>query len=138
MSESDKPIDPLEAWRAVRNASLDAWAKVMTQTVGTDEYAKATGATMDAYLTASIPVREMVEKAMAQTLQQVNMPTREDFISLAGRLTNIELQLDDLDAKLDEIAKRQAAAPAAGVAAPPVPSAKAKMPPAGTRTKRAK
>ncbi len=131
MSDSDKPIDPLEAWRAVRNTSLDAWAKVMTQTVGSEEYAKATGATLDAYLTASIPFREMLEKAMAQTLQQVNMPTREDFISLAGRLTNIEMRLDDLDAKLDEMARRQSAS-SPEKASPPKKAAPT------TRTKKAK
>jgi hypothetical protein len=29
------------------------------------------------------------------------MPSRADFVSLAQRLTNIEMRLDDLDAKLD-------------------------------------
>jgi polyhydroxyalkanoic acid synthase PhaR subunit len=102
MSDNDsKSFDPFEAWRGMRDSSMDAWAKAMTQTVNTEEYAKASGVMLDAYLTASIPFRQMLEKAMGQALQQCNMPTRADFISLAERLTQIETALDDLDAKLD-------------------------------------
>ena len=35
-------------------------------------------------------------------LTKLNMPTRPDVIGLAERLTNIEMRLDDLEAKLDE------------------------------------
>jgi len=34
-SESSKPFDPLEAWRNLRDVSLDAWAKAMTEAVNT-------------------------------------------------------------------------------------------------------
>ena len=63
---------------------------------------------LDAYLTASIPFNEMLKKAMTQALQQANMPSRTDIISLAERLTQVEMRLDDLDAKLDEAAGRSA------------------------------
>ncbi len=134
MSESNnegKPFDPFEAWRGMRNVGMDAWAKAMTEAVNSDEYAKASGAMMDAYLTASIPLREVLEKAMAQALQQMNMPTRADFISLAERLTQVEMRLDDMDAKLEDIVKR----PAEPTPAPPAPSQAA---PAKARRKEAK
>jgi hypothetical protein len=110
MGESNndgKPFDPLEiwnveAWRGIRNEGMDAWAKAMVQAVNSEEYAKTSGAMLDAYLTASIPLTEMLKKAMAQALQQANMPTRADFISFAERLTQVEMQLDDLAAQLDE------------------------------------
>jgi hypothetical protein len=38
---------------------------------------------------------------MAQALANLNMPARADIVSLAQRLTNIEIRLDDLEAKLD-------------------------------------
>ncbi len=134
MSESNnegKPFDPFEAWRGMRSVGMDAWAKAMTEAVNSEEYAKTSGAMMDAYLTASIPLREVLEKAMAQALQQMNMPTRADFISLAERLTQVEMSLDDMDAKLEEIAKR----PAEPVAAQP---ASAQAAPAKPRRRKAK
>jgi polyhydroxyalkanoic acid synthase PhaR subunit len=108
MSDSNKEgstFDPFESWRGMRNATMDAWAKAMIEAVNTEEYAKASGAMLDAYLTASIPFREMLEKTMGQALEQMNMPTRTDFVSLAERLTHVEIRLDDLDAKLDELTR---------------------------------
>jgi polyhydroxyalkanoic acid synthase PhaR subunit len=98
-------FNPFEAWRGIRDASMDAWAKAMVEAVKSEDYAKASGAMLDAYLTASIPFREMLERTMGQALQQVNMPSRADVSGLAERLTNVEMRLDDLDAKLDEIVK---------------------------------
>ena len=104
-SASDKPFDPLEAWRNMRDAALDAWSKVMIEAVNTDAYASATGAMLDASLSASAPFREALQKSMVQTLQMLNLPTRGDFESLAERMTHIEMRLDDIDAKLDGLSR---------------------------------
>jgi hypothetical protein len=100
-----KQPDPMDAFREVRDTYLDAWAKGMVETVNTDAYAKTTGLVLDTYLSASSPFRESVEKAMLRVLEQLSMPSRTDFIALADRVTNIEMQLDDMDAKLDRIEK---------------------------------
>ncbi len=109
-SETTKPFDPFEAWRSMRDTSMEAWSKAMIQAVNSDAYAKATGAMLDAYLSASSPFREIVEKTMVQVLQQLSMPTRDDVLSIAERLTNIEMRLDDLDAKLDAQERHRTAA----------------------------
>jgi BMFP domain-containing protein YqiC len=85
---------------------METWAKALVQAVNSEAYAKATGAILDAYLAASGPLREALEKTMTQALQQLNMPSREDFVSLAERLTNIEMRLDDMDAKLDRLERQ--------------------------------
>ena len=100
---SGTPFDPMGAFRQMRDAYLDVWAKAMVDTVNTEAYAKATGSMLDAYLAVSSPFREAVEKAMQQALQQLSMPSRADFVGLAERLTNVEMRLDDMDAKLDRI-----------------------------------
>jgi hypothetical protein len=40
---------------------------------------------------------------MLHVLEQLSMPSRADFVGLAERATNIEMRLDDMDAKLDRI-----------------------------------
>jgi len=115
------PFDPMGAFRQMRDAYLDVWAKTMVDTVNTEAYAKATGGMLDAYLAVSSPFREAIEKAMLQVLQQLSMPSRADVIALAERFTNVEMRLDDMDAKLDRIdgrfskpaaeTRRRAAAP---------------------------
>jgi hypothetical protein len=103
-----KTYDPMEPWRGMRDAYLDAWAKTMVDMVNSEAYSQATGVMLDTYLTASAPFREAVEKAMLKTLEQLAMPTRNDVISIAERMTNIEMRLDDLDAKIDALLARSA------------------------------
>ena len=112
-NNSIKLPDPFEAWRTLRNAGMEAWAKTMTEAVNSDEYARTSGALMNSCLTASIPLKEVLDKAISQALQQMSIPTRADFISLADRLTQIEMRLDDMDAIFEEFAKRPLMAPVA-------------------------
>jgi hypothetical protein len=100
-----KPVDPMDAFRGLRDSYLDAWAKAMAETANTDAYASASGAVLDTYLSAASPFRAAVEKAMLHVLEQLSMPSRADFVGLAERATNIEMRLDDMDAKLDRIEK---------------------------------
>jgi polyhydroxyalkanoic acid synthase PhaR subunit len=101
-----KTFDPMEPWRGMRDAYLDVWSKAMVDMVNSEAYSQATGTMLDTYLTVSAPFREAVEKAMLQTLEQLAMPTRADVISIAERMTNIEMRLDDLDAKIDSLLAR--------------------------------
>lgn len=106
MSQSNdipSPFDPLGFWRTTQNASMEAWSKAMIELVNTDSYAEATGRVLDSYLAVSVPMRKVVEQAMTQVLRQVNMPTRAEVLSISERMTNIEMRLDDLDARFDEM-----------------------------------
>jgi hypothetical protein len=89
----------------------------MVDVVNSEQYAKAAGAALDTYLTASTPFREVLEKAMTKALEQLSMPSRSDLLGLSERLTHIEMRLDDMDAKLDRLIKQQT--PAAVSAAAP-------------------
>lgn len=102
-TKEGKPADPLEQWRALRDVYMDAWAKAMGETVNSEAYTQASGAVLDTCLTASSPFRDAQKKTMITALEQLNMPSRAEFVSLAERLSNIELLLDDMSAKLDEI-----------------------------------
>ena len=114
----------MEPWRGMRDAYLDAWSKSMVEMVNSEAYAQATGAMLDTYLTVSTPFREAVEKAMLKTLEQLAMPSRADIVSIAERMTNIEMRLDDLDAKLDEMHKADSETRPGTVAASAPPSGK--------------
>src|SRR5271165_2162756 len=126
-NKNNKPFDPMEPWRGMRDVYLDVWAKSMVDMVNSEAYSQATGAMLDTYLTMSAPFREAVEKAMLKTLEQLAMPTRADVISIAERMTNIEMRLDDLDAKIDVLLARSLhpIAPTAGAPGTRAKSARA-------------
>jgi hypothetical protein len=101
-----KPFDPMEPFREMRDVYLDAMAKAMVEAVNTEGYAQASGAMLENSLTVSAPFREAMEKSMLQVLQHLSLPSRQDFAVLADRFTNMEMRLDDMDAKLDRIEKQ--------------------------------
>lgn len=94
------PFGMLEMWKQSRDANLETWAKYMTDLVNTDEYAQMTGTALAQSLALSQPFRQALERTMTNTLQMLNMPSRMEVASLAERAVNIEMRLDDLDAKL--------------------------------------
>jgi hypothetical protein len=102
---SERAFDPYESFRGMRDAYLDSLSKTMIDAVNTESYAEMSGAMLDGYLTASAPIREALEKVMMQTLQQLSLPSRQEVAVLAQRFTDVEKRLDDMDAKLDGIAK---------------------------------
>jgi len=97
----------------MRDAYMDAVSKAMVEAVNTEGYARATGAMLDNTLAVSAPLREAMEKSMLQVLERLSLPSSQDFATLADRFTNLEMRLDDMDAKLDRIEKQtHAASPA--------------------------
>jgi polyhydroxyalkanoate synthesis regulator phasin len=101
--EKGATFDPFAPFREMRDAYFDAASKNMAEAVNSEAYAKATGAMLDCYLTASTPIREEISKSMLQMMQQLSMPSRQDIAALAERFANLELRVDDLDAKLDRV-----------------------------------
>lgn len=101
--DASNPFDPFGLWKTTQGATLDAWSKAMIELVNTDAYAEATSRMLDSYLTVSAPMRKLLEQAMTQVLAQYNLPSRAEVLSLAERFTNIEMRLDDLDARLDTV-----------------------------------
>jgi hypothetical protein len=97
----------------MRDAYLDSMAKAMVEAVNTESYAAATGAMLNNSLAITAPYREAMEKSMLQMLQQLSLPSRQDIVALAERFANLEMRLDDMDAKLDRIERHtQGARPA--------------------------
>jgi hypothetical protein len=127
---SSKPADALEQWRELRDTYVDIWAKASGEAVNSEAYAQASGTMLEAFLTTSSPFRDAQKKAMVSALEQCNMPSRDDYVRLADRLANLELLLDDMDARLrqvHQILSKPAAQPA--VAAKPAAAPKASAAP---------
>ena len=102
--------DPFEAFRKMRDSYFEGMSKVMIDAVNTEEYAQSTGALLNNYLTLSAPFRDALDKAMIMALEQFSLPSRQQVVALAERFTNLEMRLDDLDAKLDGLIESFSAA----------------------------
>jgi polyhydroxyalkanoate synthesis regulator phasin len=78
----------------------------MSEAVVSEEFAKTMGRYLEGYMEAVIPQQQLIKQAMEQQLQQMNVPSRPEILTLAERLTHLEMRVDDLDAKMDEILDR--------------------------------
>ena len=76
--------DPFEAFRKMRDTSLEGMSKVIPDVVNTEEYAQATGALLNNYLTLSAPFREALDKAMIMALEQFSLPSRQQVVASGG------------------------------------------------------
>lgn len=96
-------FDPYAEVRKLRDTWLDVWSKQAIELVNTETYSQATSRLLSSYLSLTHPYRQLVASIMPQVLGQLNLPSRSEFVSLAQRLTNIEMRLDDMDARLDDL-----------------------------------
>lgn len=95
--------DPVGNLMKARDATLDAWAKSMIDLVNTETFARWIGATLDSYLIASAPIQNLIDTSMKTSLARLSLPSRDEVTTLARRMTTIEMRLDDMDVKLDQL-----------------------------------
>jgi hypothetical protein len=96
-------FDPTGMLKSMRDAGMESWSKVMSTLVHGEAFAEANGAMLDALLSSSAPFRKSLETVMAQALANLSLPSRDEVTRLAERFTNVEMKLDDIDAKLAQL-----------------------------------
>ncbi|GAB4128552.1 MAG: hypothetical protein Fur005_03870 [Roseiflexaceae bacterium] len=107
-------LNPFAAMRSLRDMTLDVWSKTAIEAVNTDTFAQWLGIYLNTTLAVSAPFQRAIDQSMETILPRLHLPSREELASVAGRMTNIELRLDDMDARSDDLlAALQAPAPAA-------------------------
>ena len=106
MSEKEKnedsAFDPSNTMIQFFDTWTKSWAKAMSDTVASPSFAESLSQQMEGSMELTKMVRRQVSDLMEQYLQQLSLPTRKEVISLAERMTKIEMDVDDLHAKLDE------------------------------------
>jgi hypothetical protein len=100
-SENSKGI--FERMRGARDSALEDLAKVTLAWTSSHAYQSVNAAISRPTLLAAAVFRKATESAMADMLARLNIPSREDVLSLSQRLTRIEMVLDDLGAGMDQI-----------------------------------
>lgn len=109
-TSSAAPVDPFKAWRALRDAGMDSWAKIALQITSSPTYSQVSAVLGKPTLIAAGVIRKEVEKGMALVLAQANMPSRTEVLALSTRMTHIEMALDDLAAAVQALAAQSQAA----------------------------
>ena len=102
--EKDKgQVDPFNNMLKFYDDWTKAWSKTMSETVSTPRFVETMAQQMDGSLEFWSMIRKQVRETMEQYLQQMGLPTQGEVVSLAERLTQIEMRLDDFEAKIDQV-----------------------------------
>lgn len=99
--ESEHP-DPFAPFIQVSDLMMKSWAEVLSQTVTSPTVAESMGQQMQGFLEGTKLIRQQMKTAMEQSLQQMNVPSRQQVVSVSERLTNVEMRVDDIEAKVDD------------------------------------
>jgi hypothetical protein len=79
------------------------WAGAASEMVSSKGFADSMAQQLESTLSMTQLMRRQMGEIMEQSLQQMSLPTRKQVVSLAERMTNVEMRLDDVEAKLDEV-----------------------------------
>ena len=104
MSEKSKSenSDPFAPIIQISDLMMKSWADVLSQTATSPVFAQSMGEQMQGFMEGTKLIRQQMKTSMEQTLKQMNVPSREQIVGLAERLTHVEMRVDDIEAKVDE------------------------------------
>jgi len=115
-------------WREWVDGAERQWNSALNEFMGTEQFGQASGKMMEAFLGMQASMNEATQRY----LSALNLPTRNDVLSIAERLTGIEDRLSDIDRRLTSVAPS-----APGPSRPPRPKPKrTKKAPGKTVTKK--
>jgi len=102
-TEEKNMIDPFAQMFQFYDNFQKSWSGVASETVSSKGFAESMGQQLESSLDTMTLFRNQFGDMMEQYLQQMSLPTRKDVVSLGKRLTQLEMTMDDLDAKLDVV-----------------------------------
>ena len=96
-------IDPLGMARGVADRLLANAATLVDEVVASEAFSERFAKGMQGVVTVTASMRRRVNAVGDFAAEWLNIPTRRQLIDLARRLNQLELAVDDVDAKTAEV-----------------------------------
>ena len=97
---------PAAAVRGIADRLLVTAGDTIDEIVASEEFSAVLARGMALAVTTTASVRGVTHVVGDVASAWLNVPTREQVIELSRRLTNLEMLLDDVDAKTSELVER--------------------------------
>ncbi len=98
--------DPGAAIRGMADRLLVTAGETVDEIVGSDSFSTALARGMALAATTTASMRGVTHAVGDVASAWLNVPTRQQVIELSRRMTNLEMLLDDVDAKTSELIER--------------------------------
>ena len=107
---SDKPEkaeqpegDPFSQMLQFYDDWTKTWSGAASEMASNKNFADSMAQQLESSLSTAQMMRRQMGELMEQSMQQMSMPTRREILSIAERMTSIEMRLDDMEAKVDQV-----------------------------------
>ncbi len=97
---------PGAALRGVLDRLLSQSSEIVDDVVASDTFSKTLARGMAVTAGATAALRRSTHQVGEFAAEWLNVPTRRQMIEMARRMNHIELVLDDLDIKAEEVLRR--------------------------------
>jgi hypothetical protein len=92
-----------EVWRETTARALEVAGNVAEQFVASEGFSSVVARAAKLALDIVTPLRQEVNQLAETASEWTNIPTRGQMVELASRVNRLELILDDLDVRTDEL-----------------------------------
>ena len=103
MSNEEPTTSPLEVWREATSRALEVAGQAAEQIVASEAFSSVVARAAKSALEVVTPLRQSFNQMAEAASEWTNLPTRAQVVELARRINRLELILDDLDVKTDEL-----------------------------------
>ena len=109
LGQGQRP-DIYQFWRPFFDQGIEAWSKVLTQAMGTENFAAALGKHLDQHLSAVGPLRKQMTEVGEEYLKALNLPSRRQVADLAEPVVALESRIEALEDKIEALLHRERSA----------------------------
>jgi hypothetical protein len=79
---------------------------VLGQTMGTEEFAKLMGQSLDRMLVSQAPMKKAADQGIEQALQSLNLPSRTQLTAVAKQIVELEDRLERIEDTVGAVLRR--------------------------------
>jgi polyhydroxyalkanoate synthesis regulator phasin len=104
LEKSEQPEgDPFSQMLQFYDDWTKTWSGAASEMASSKSFADSMARQLESSLSTAQLMRRQMGELIEQSMQQMSLPTRKEILSIAERMTSIEIRLDDMEAKLDEV-----------------------------------
>ena len=93
-------------WKQFLDQWIEAWSKVLGQAMGTEEFAKLMGQSLDQILVSQAPLKKVADQGIEQALQSLNLPSRSQLTAVAKQIVELEDRLERIEDTIGAVLRR--------------------------------
>jgi head-tail adaptor len=102
-SENEPQSDAFQQMVQFYDDWTKTWASAASEMVSSKSFANSVAQQLESTLSVTQLMRRQMSEIMEQSLRGMSLPTQKQIVEMAERMTHLEMRLDDMEAKLDEV-----------------------------------